>query len=224
MCLVNEYEARQQGGVMHLVFDDLQIHWTRFRSSPEEMNRYADRIYDDLVWMNIPMGEVIRTTDILPVVREKLSRIFGYVEPPQRTGYHPGIDSPTVVGMLDAPYPYTPGMVPTKVFIDFMLKVSKLIRGVDLITEFSLYEHWVHWFNLPRVRHVYLPRLICVDEPGGPVVPIAKTHKNLTVRGLREMGLTPALIEDLLKCACLKDVDGPWSVDNIREVPVVVLP
>ena len=96
--------------------------------------------------------------------------------------------------------------------------MNLLIRGIDLITEFSLYEHYIEEFELPFPRHVYLPRLTLGGN--GEISDISKTAGNNSIKQLREYGITPLQIIDSLKRSCLKDPEGDWSIDNVKANPV----
>lgn len=218
LCLVNEYEAHSHGGKFYVRFDDTQRSWVHLRSDPATLSTYSANMRGDLEWLGIEVDEYILQSDIRGKVHSDLARIYGLRLPEESLGYG---QAPIVKGLDCVPYPYTPPLVPEKVWMDFLYYCDYLIRGVDLITEFALYCHWAEYFKIHRVYHTYLPRLLTQDEKDPSYVgSISKTHGALTVRGFRERGWSKFELLDRLAHSCLKDQSEPWSVENIKERPI----
>jgi len=217
LCLVNLYEARANHAQFHVRFDDTQLQWAYVESDQATLQYYARRNLEDLDWLGITVDKVWYQSDFQEEVHNKMWSIFGVQSEPERLGYS---QLPTVVGLDCVPYPYASPLVPEKVWFDFMIPCDYLIRGIDLITEFSLYCYWVDRFRMNAVKHVYLPRLALQggDDPSY-MGTVSKTHGTLTVRSFREAGVSPGKVSAALRLACLKEPTGPWMIDNVKRNP-----
>lgn len=220
LCMVNLYEAKARNANFYVRFDDTQLAWREHDSSHEEMLTFAERNREDLEWLGIPVDGWYYQSEMQERVREEIWRVYGIMLGPEHMVYD---QLPIIKGMGDIlAYPYAAPLVPEKVWMDFMMFCDLLIRGNDLLTEFSLYCYWVERFRLYRTYHIYLPRLLLAsgDDPTYMGCSVTKTHGALTVRSLKEEGWTPDRILGQLRKSCLIDPLGDWSVENIKERPV----
>lgn len=217
LCLVNQYEAQARGARFLVRFDDTQVHWAKWVRSRYYLRLYAERMLEDLEWLGLAPDEVVYQSDIVGEIHRRVKDLYGMELPPERNGAD---YAPVVVGM-PMPMCYTAGLVPEKVMMDFDMRADLLIRGMDLLDEFALYVYWCERFRIHRVCHVYLPRLRLADG-GDPDYygTVNKTGGVLTVRQFRAQGFSPEQIRRKLAEACLKDADGLWAVENVRERPV----
>jgi len=209
MALVNEYEAHHSGGKFTVRFDDDQKYWNEIKHV--DTKEIETGIKNDFMWLGIKVDE----WESEKLMKHNRALISGSKIPPEMAEYP---DIPEVVGWTAATYPYAPNLTALKVLLDYVDGVNLLIRGIDLITEFSLYEHYIEEFELPFPRHVYLPRLTLGGN--GEISDISKTAGNNSIKQLREYGITPLQIIDSLKRSCLKDPEGDWSIDNVKANPV----
>jgi glutamyl/glutaminyl-tRNA synthetase len=203
MALVNEYVAHVSGGRFGVRLEDTQPQWQ------ENNKEYAASMWDDLDWLGIE-------TDWRSLQSQYDIRTLQFVVEHE----HDPIFQPDIPDQFAAMptrditfYSYTPWFTCEKVIIDHMEGVDTLIRGEEIITEFSLYSYFVQLFDLPKVKHIYLPRLSC------GVGDISKTLDNYTVRSFRDDGYHPAYLKERLAQTCLKDPSGPWLPSNILPHP-----
>jgi glutamyl/glutaminyl-tRNA synthetase len=91
--------------------------------------------------------------------------------------------------------------------------VNHLIRGTDLVSEYSLYQYFCDLFQIAPPRHTYVPRL---TFPGQE---ISKTLANMQIVEFRQSGWKPEALRERLAEACLVNVNGPWAINNIKNNP-----
>lgn len=219
LCLVNQHEAYSRGGQFFVRFDDTQLHWAKWIMTRERLHHFAGRMLYDLDWLGVQPDRVVYQSDIQDAIHRKIEDIYGTRVPPERNGAD---YAPVVVGMpMVLPMCYTPAQTMERVMMDFYMLADLLIRGMDLLDEFALYAYWCEQFRIHHVYHAYLPRLLLADgEDPDYYGTVNKTGGVLTVRSFREQGYSPDEIRRLLALACLKDPQGPWAIDNVKERPV----
>jgi len=110
-------------------------------------------------------------------------------------------------------YPYTPTLTAQKVLMDYGQGVNLLVRGLDLLSEYSLYAHYCRQFGLPEPEHVYTPRLLSYRGD------ITKTNGGYKIAELRANGYTAEDVRELLAKACLHVLPNGWTLDNLRTEP-----
>ena len=221
LCLVNQYEAHLHGGVFKVRFDDTHREWREFHTGPEKLAENAKQFLEEMAWLGIEPEEVCYQSEMLPTVHASLHRAAGYTPPREPLGY----DQYAIAFDGVAYYPYALPLVAEKVWMDvFIQQVDYLIRGIDLITEFSLYNYFVELLGLRRVQHVYLPRL---TEGTGDLNYVdgivSKTSARQMVAQYRAAGFTPPQVRELLAKACLVDPDGPWAITNVKRQPMILV-
>jgi glutamyl/glutaminyl-tRNA synthetase len=222
MALVNEYESNNSGGKFIVRFDDNQYYWNDVMHV--DFTKITNGMIEDIKWLGIKVDAWESERDLFNGGHyskeqidklESLDRKLLLNIPPEKAEYP---DVPEVIGWNATTYPYAPFITAQKVAMDYIDGVNLLIRGIDLLTEFSLYEHYVEEFRLPKLRHVYLPRLVISDNK--ELTDISKTAGNNSIRQLRESGWTPTLVLESLKSSCLINPTGSWSIDNVKARPV----
>ena len=100
-----------------------------------------------------------------------------------------------------------------KVIMDYMQGITHLIRGVDLLSEYSLYQFYCRCLDIPMPKHIYLPRLRWSHGD------MSKTMGARTIADLRHNGHTPQEVRDMIAEACLYCTSNGWSLDNIKGTP-----
>lgn len=114
-------------------------------------------------------------------------------------------------------FPYCPFLTYTKVVHDEILGVNALIRGADLLSEFSLYQHFRAQLGLEEIVHYYMPRLYKPDEGI-----ISKFNGARSVLEYRDAGWKPnGLIMALAKSA-LREYNVGWELTNVKRNPRLV--
>lgn len=186
--------------------EDRQRYWN-WKNSAEELQEFGRVMRADVEWLGIEVDQWSSNLDYGEQVKDLLENVFDY-QPEKEPFAHD--QAPEVVGLEMAWYPFTDFLTCEKVLVDFLEGVNWLIRGWDLLPEFSLYSYYVNLFGLPRVRQTFVPRLFW----DGDVV--SKTEGKFKLRDLREKGMKAEELWRLLGQDCLKDENEPWTIDNIK--------
>lgn len=205
--LLNEAVARESGGKFIVRFED--SHPVRIVTLGRDRTELILREQQfDLEWLGLKPDEWIRQSDVMDEVHEWLSKRTGVLldkNPPEYV--------PELIGDDVLLYPLTPMLTAEKVVMDYMEGVNLLIRGVDLLSEYSLYQYYCERFELPRVRHVYLPRLRWARGD------MSKSGGAQTVCDLRNNGYTPQQVRDMVEAACLRIPANGWTFQNLKGEP-----
>lgn len=174
----------------------------------ERMDRIVDGQKEELEWLGFEPASWIRQSDVIDEVHEWLSDRLD--TPPDDIPYI----LPELTGndytML---YPLTSLMTAEKVVMDYQEGVNLLVRGIDLLSEYSLYQYFCKMLDLPQPRHIYLPRLKSIHGD------ISKTNGSQSISDLRSAGYMPEYIRGMVEKACLQWPANGWSVHNLKEVP-----
>ena len=215
MALVNEAEARESGGKFIVRFEDNQKEWCYY-NTPEQIDQYADTILEDLDWVGIKVDKIEFQSMLEPEYKKYLHHLNGG-ELPVRERYVFDLQ-PDVTYTNAVAYPYAPHLTAEKVILDFMDVINLLIRGEDLLTEYSLYCYFCDLWGIRKPKHVYLPRLRMPD--GSEMqTEISKTTGNFKVEGYRKSGMKPDKLLAKMREACLINPSGEWLIKNIKRRP-----
>jgi glutamyl/glutaminyl-tRNA synthetase len=215
MALVNEAEARDSGGKFIVRFEDNQKEWCYYNTQ-KQMDQYADTILEDLEWVGIKIDKIEFQSLLEPEYKKMMHHLNGGDLKVRDTfvfDLQPDVTYTNAVA-----YPYAPYLTAEKVILDFMNKINLLIRGEDLLTEYSLYCYFCDLWGLHRIKHVYLPRLRMPD--GSEMqTEISKATGNFKVESYRKAGMKPDKLLAKMREACLIDPDGEWLIKNIKRRP-----
>lgn len=215
MALVNEAEARDSGGKFIVRFEDNQKEWCYYNTQAQ-MDQYADTILEDLEWVGIKIDKIEFQSILEPEYKRLLHHLNGGDLPVREMYVFE--QQPDVTYTNAVAYPYAPYLTAEKVILDFMDVITLLIRGEDLLTEYSLYCYFCDLWGIRKPKHVYLPRL---RMPDGSEMQseISKTTGNFKVEGYRKSGMKPDKLLAKMREACLIDPDGKWLIKNIKRRP-----
>jgi glutamyl/glutaminyl-tRNA synthetase len=206
--LVNYGEAKRSGGTFGIRFDDTQRQWIH-KVGKKRIDEFMELMKADLDWLGIDPDWYSVQSEMMEEVEDLLHYEFRYKPAPE--WYH--CDAGTeAVGFEHPFYPYTDRLTVEKVVMDMLNGVNWLIRGMDLITEECLYQHYCQTLLIHPPRTSYIPRL---DFEGGGV--ISKSEGGYKIHQFREAGIEPdELIINLAHdCLC----DCKWSIDDIKDRP-----
>lgn len=209
MALVNAHLAHASGGRFLVRFDDCgevvlaQVGATRAA-------HIAAGMLADLHWLGIEPDGVTWQSQTLPAIHADM-RARGLEPEPEPLWLPTPLWTAAPQDRLC--YPYTPRKTAEKVLLDAAEGVTWLVRGDDLLTEYSLYEHFRTLFDLPPVKHVYLPQLVA--GTGG----IGKSIGGYTISEYRALGWQPAQVLELLGRSCLQHWPNGWTLPNIKRQP-----
>lgn len=212
ICYVNETEAHLTDGTFIVRFDDLQRFWKYYMGGEGALRKCADGMKEDLDWLGVKVDQYLFESEIAEQVERIISEeLFDKVLPIPFT-YPLG---PSVIGEIEQYYPFTPDLTSRKVVMDICMGfVNHLIRGIDLISEYGLYQYFCHQYKIAPPKHTYIPRL---SFPGQQ---ISKTIGNMKISEFREAGYTPEQLKRGLAVSCLIDPDAGWFVSNIKNQPM----
>lgn len=213
--LVNEYEAHKDGGRFAVRFDDNQEVW-KIRISPQQTQEIIDEMVEDIEWLGIEVDSFTRNSFLEDDILDIHAGLNENVGLPSRV---PAVvyNAPDMAGSNITMYPYLPHQTRDKVILDFIQEITLLIRGEDLVSEFSLYKYFCDMFRIDSPTHVYLPRMRLSGENRD----LSKHNRFGTIKEGRDLGLTPSNIIDMVRVACLKDPGGAFSIENIKERPTL---
>jgi glutamyl/glutaminyl-tRNA synthetase len=212
--LVNEYEAHRNGGKFIVRFDDNQELWS-VRQTAKEQQDIIDEMVDDIEWLGIGADSFTRNSFLEESVAEVINSLNKDIKIPEGTIVK--YNSPNMVGSNIVMYPYYPLLTVEKVVMDFIQEISLLIRGEDLVTEFSLYKYYCEMLRIDSPLHVYLPRM----RLNGENRDLSKHNRFGTIKEARGLGLKPQNLIDMVRIACLIDPGEAFSIENIKERPIL---
>jgi len=202
--LLNEALAHASGGRFLVRFAD-HCHGI----SPEQTARIIAGQRADLEWLGLTVDGWACESDLLPKVNTRLAELGVTV---QAEPVYPVTPRLMFEGRTIA-YPYTPTLTAQKVLMDHAMGVNLLVRGLDLLSEYSLYAHYCRQFGVPEPEHVYTPRLLSYRGD------ITKTNGGYKIAELRANGYTADEVRELLAKACLHVLPNGWTLDNLRTEP-----
>lgn len=211
--LVNECEAHRSGGKFTLRFDDDQFYWKVRNQSPvEDMRKGMIR---DLTDMGVKL-DAYTSQEEMSARTHKMLDEFGY----KKSGvlHHAYTHSYLPETKDGRFYPFVADYTAEKVVQDFIEGIDLLIRGEDLLTEFSLYNYFCRLWDLPTPKQVFLPRLKCFD---GELSPVSKTIGNFKIRDWLDSGMSVEKLIEGLRESCLVDPTGDWTISNVKNTPIL---
>ena len=217
---LNQYHARSTGGTLSLLFDDTQPCWLD-NPGAAAMAEYAQGWFDDMAWAGITFDKVLYQSKEREAFKRWLSK-HNYHDNAEHHDYlHAPIrsDGGTI-------YPWEDWLTIEKVYMDACAGIDLVIRGIDLLAEYALYQHmWNEYVSIESngdvpPEHVYIPRLIAgVHE--GQIDNVSKTNGTYKLRTFREKGVTPEQLDTMLRYACLEYVHGDWDWHNLKARPML---
>lgn len=223
MALVNEAEAHANNGKFSVRFDDTQevykwgVSWTGARMTKEEIEKTADQMADELLWMGLQVDAFLYQSNL----EEHVNKFLLHLNrgPLEVKKVYTSQTNPECHWMgWDVNYPYVPWLTAEKVLYDYLTGCNLLIRGDDLLGEWSLYMYFCDLWGLPVPRQVFLKRM--KYSGGAEMLDISKTRGSGTIAQYRADGWTAAELKKVMARACLIDVDGPWLIKNLKAEPV----
>jgi glutamyl/glutaminyl-tRNA synthetase len=210
--LVNEALAQSSGGRFIVRFDDSNPYHVN-NLGPERMARVANEQRRDLLWLGFEPDSWIWQSVILVEVYEWLGKRIPLLRDEVPQDDVP-LRVPELIGDDYTPlYPLTPTLTAEKVVMDWQAGVTLVVRGVDLLSEYSLYQYYCRRLDLPQPRHIYLPRLKWAHGD------MSKTNGAQTINDLRYAGYTAAQVRDMVAKACLHYPPNGWTLQNLKGQP-----
>lgn len=216
MMLVNEFEAHSRGGKFLVRWDDNQDAW-RDAFTDEAIVELEGRMIEDINWLGINVDSYssqVRQEEYTYKMIEKFNK--GRLDVPL---IYYSMINPEVLNSDVPHFPYVPHFTAEKVILDQRDHITDLIRGEDLLGEFSLYCYFCELWRLPMPHHIYMPRL---RQEKGELSPVyfSKTAGGYSIRDYREQGASVDYILARLREACLVNPNGDWSYQNVKREPV----
>lgn len=213
LVLLNYHAARDSGGKFVVRFDDDQKVWLERMGRPT-VNGYCSMIRDDLEWMGIEADLYSSEAD----ERERNEAwIGGKLNHLEQVEDMCGFLLPQIKN-CDRPYPYVPYLTAVKVVQDYREGCDMLIRGEDLVSEFSLYCYFCRALGIPIPKFCYVPKL---TYRGKDLSDISKTQGNHKIDDMRKAGWRPEDIKTLLVESCLEEPSAGWNYANVKHRPFI---
>lgn len=165
----------------------------------------------DIEWFNIEVNSWQLQSELMPDVYKELKK-FGCDNLHEKKYHH---RLPTMIrqGMTFIAYPFVPQQTAERVVMDRMIGVTKLIRGEDFVTEYSLYKYFCNLFNYPHPDFVFLPRL------SSSTGDISKTNGGYSIAELRGSGYSSDDLRRKIQEAALYYPDNGWEFYNMKPNP-----
>lgn len=221
VALLNMHAAMDAGGEFIVRFDDDQEAWVE-EIGRDGMAEFAKRAADDLAWLNITASRY--TYESEERSRNDIALDALGEDSMLETGESLHFPHPYVLDM-PAPYPYVPLLTASKAVADHRDGVGLLIRGTELLTEFSLYCYFCRRLGYEIPQFEYVPRLLCASGPYSLVrselSDISKTAGNHRICDYRKKGWSSGSVLEMLAMACLVDPGGRWNTSNVQIAPTV---
>lgn len=204
--LVNE--ALSVDGKFYVRFDDTLPN-DLVDYGAERMARVREHQEEDLRWLGLNVTEYISQADALEEVRK-------IIKPLGLSDYDGRSSTPEFIAdSFICMYPAVPLITAEKVVFDHMIGINLLIRGMDLMTEYALYQYFCEKLGYEAPRHVYLPRL------GWTHGNMSKQLGGLFISDLRAEGYTPDEVRSMVAKAALKWHLNGWSLLNLKGSPIL---
>lgn len=197
MILINEGVAKASGGTFIVRIEDDCPFWLR-ECGQKQIEENVRGIKEDLAWLGV---------DAPVLLQSEYSLLRPAPDENDNTAIYPNVMGGRVL------YPYVPEKTAKKVQQDYQDGCNCLIRGDELLTEFSLYAHFCCQYGYPIPEFYYLPHL---QYQGRTLTDVSKTQGNFKLCDLREAGHSPDKIKSLLALSCLIDPDLGWLLDNVK--------
>ena len=182
MILVNEFEAHNSGGEFSIRFDDTQSHWCE-KINWQERQHLCEEIKEDLEWLGIKVKYYISQSSMDYDVKRLMYSLCHKVSLKIPKSNILDLSSyPDVVQDSVLYYPYNPYLTMEKVIMDYLQNITLLVRGSDLLGEYSLYSYFREELGFGKIRQIFLPRLSCdADGKTQHNSAISKTKKNYRI-------------------------------------------
>lgn len=209
--LINEYEAHSTGGKFIVRFDDEQEIWG-LRQGEILTNKYKENTKHVFEKLGIEVDHY-RSDSEMPIDEFSLElSVEKFLPMRSRVMVD---NAPDWANHDTIMYPYHPYLTARKVVADFLDSINLVIRGEDLLTEFSLYSYFCDVLRIPIPEHIYIARL---RKNTGAEISKSKGEFP-SVQTLFDEGWTREDILALLRKSCLLDPRGSFSIKNIKNDP-----
>jgi glutamyl/glutaminyl-tRNA synthetase len=216
--MLNKSAAADTGGKFIVRFDDDQMGWKE-KLGTNAINDFCENMKEDLEWLNIKpdvYSYESKQRERNHQVIAKLDKLNWFITDKRADASEAVL--PLVINQ-DRLYPYVPYLTAVKVVQDYEEGCNLLIRGEDLIDEFSLYCYFCQLLNFPIPEFVYVPKLKQIS--GSDLADVSKTKGEFSIRYFKEQGYHPSEIMDILEQSCLVEPSIGWKYTNIKSNPTI---
>jgi glutamyl/glutaminyl-tRNA synthetase len=205
--LVNEALAIEGDGRFYVRFDDTapaHLH----DIGRERMDAIRGQQEDELIWLGLHADAYMGQAEQLEEVHEILKRKLVLSDCDGR-----GLQPEFITDKYFPLFPAVPLVTAEKVVFDHMIGTTLLVRGMDLMTEYSLYQYFCERLGYESPRHVYLPRLSWANGD------MSKRFGGLFIADLKADGYKPEDIRWMLAKAALRHPWNGWTLLNLKGDP-----
>lgn len=210
IALLNYHQAKNAGGVF-IVRSELRVSYLNQNVTMGQMDMWYDSFKKAFDRVGIE-AEYMPLLHDGQWVDEKLKEHEALHRNDTKNDLYP--EGPAISAV--PVHPYSPTWCLERVLLDNRYAVGRVIRGMDLISENSLYIHFCKILGLPVPKMCYSP-MVSLKE-GDKTAIISKTNGNGKVSGLVDKSKFQLL--DLMQ-QCLVDVSKGFTLQNVKSSAVV---
>lgn len=207
-CLVNEGMSAEVGGKFYVRFDDTSAQHIRLVGA-ERMAAIRKNQQSELEWLGLRTEAYLGQLETLDEVHSIIRRRLDLKPASDAILYQPEFVADNYFPL----FPLSAMLTCEKVVFDHMIGVNLLIRGMDLMTEYGLYQYFCEELGLEQPKHIYLPRLAWA---GGDM---SKRFGGLFIADLRADGYSPEQIREMVATAVLRNTTNGWTMQNLKGNP-----
>jgi glutamyl/glutaminyl-tRNA synthetase len=211
--LVNEHFSHSTGGKFYVRLDDV------YPKIPKEcIDEIAKHHIRTITALDIPVDGWERQSKLMEETYSLFEKTAFFQDAFPEDDIYPKL--PIYVSKLQTTwlaYPYVPRQTLERVYQDYRLGITHVIRGEEFATEYSLYHYFCYKLRINCPNFIYLPRLIGRDGD------ISKTAGGYTIRDFLCKGYSSKEIKDMVAKACLILPANGWDLWNIKKEPRIDL-
>jgi len=212
LALVNQHVAKRTGGKFIVQIDDNQDHWRQMYGQTK-INHFVSELKRDLEWAGLEPSEYVIASEEEETNKEYCLNLACLEMGPVASYPMANVNNWVTL------YPFVPELTALKVAQDYRNKIDIVIRGIDLLTEFSLYAYFCKMLKFPLPRHHYIPLFKLNDKPLSSNPMRGEISQKLKVRDYREKGWNNRELIELMEETCLIVRLGGWDFENIQFDP-----
>jgi glutamyl/glutaminyl-tRNA synthetase len=204
VALLNYHQAKANGGIF-IVRSELRISYLSHDVTMGQMQKWQDSFK--------------RVFDLVGIEAEYMPLLHDAQWIEENLAQHKELHLSDIKNDLYPEYPqgfthpYSPMWCLERVLLDNRYAIGSVIRGMDLLSENSLYVHFCKQLNLPVPKMGYCP-LVHIKQDDKVTV-VSKSNKNGVLKDVHKYQVL-AMMEK-----CLIDPSNGFVLSNIKKNPII---